>query len=290
MSYIMYICPGCRNYFKTGSSGKKIKCPKCKEEYLTDLKIADEEWRKLDADARKTRINRAIAGEHLREAIPAPEPVPVKAPEVTPSVPAEDANPQVKEEDSSAKSKEDLPDEVILEAKKILEEQDMHADMPRQPVDRRRLAVVCGVSSGLVLLLTFLSLILPVFRLKEEGPALLTAQVGDTVSFGKYKGNTGWTVLEKDDDSILAVSDFYVANAVPEDKRDKDRQIEWLNSSFINRTFNIYERKRLQPLDDEDGDLVHIMDESLWASYSQEVGLENDGKVHPICRIGIMSD
>lgn len=276
----MYICPECRSYFKTGSLGKKIKCLRCKNAYLTDLKIADVEWRKLDGDTRNSRINRAIAGEHLREALPGSlEP---DKPEV--SAPAPQAEPKP---DKPDKFKNDLPDEAILEAQMLLEEQDKQSDKPKEPIDKRRLAIVCGVAGGLLLILAFLNLVVPVFRVRNEVPVLRTAQAGDVVSFGKYKGNTQWSVLERDDDGIVMVGNFPVANAIPEDARNRATQVDWLNSSFLNRSFNLYERRKLIPLEEGSKDLIRIMSEGDWSKYYGTIGIEDDGKVHPICRVGI---
>ena len=278
----MYICPGCRSYFKTGSPGRKIKCLRCKEEYLTDLKITDEEWRKLDQDARQSRIGRAIAGEQLREEIPVEN---TPSPAVALSDTAKQAESGEDNEPKGVKNKEDLPDEVILEAKHILEQQDMQAEMPKQPVDKRRLAIVCSVGGGLLVLLTFLSLVVPIFRMKGEAAALATVQAGDVVSFGKYKGNTEWTVLELDDDGITMVSNYYVASAIPKDLKDQVNQIEWLNSSFMNRAFNLYERRKLIITDDEFNNYIHIMGSDEWSKYADVIEFQDDGKVHPVCRI-----
>lgn len=278
----MYICPECRSYFKTGSSGKKIKCLRCNNAYLTDLKIADTEWRKLDGDARKSRINRAIAGEHLRE------PVPVPAEPVKPEVPAPAPQEEPKAE-KHVKSKEDLPDEAILEAQMLLEEQDMQSDKPKEPIDKRRLAIVLGVTGGLILILSFFSFVFPVFRVRKEVPELRTAQAGDVVSFGKYKGNTEWSVLARDNHGIVMVGNFPVANAIPDDIRNQQAQIDWLNSSFLNRSLNLYERRKLIPVDEGSDDLVGIMSDAEWAEYYGTIELEDDGKVHPVCRIGLVN-
>ena len=275
----MYICPGCRSYFKTGSPGKKIKCLRCKSEYLTDLKITDEEWRKLDQDARQSRIGRAIAGEQLREEIPVPEPEEVRPPvvDVTADKPEKEAE--------QVKAKEDLPDEVILEARHILEQRDMAAEMPRQPIDRKKFGIVCGVTGGLVLLLLILNLIVPIFRIRSEIPVLNAAEEGDTVSFGKYKGSTQWTVLERDDKGLIMVSDFSVANAVPPETKDKISQLEWLNSSFINRAFNVYERRKLDIINEDFGNCIVIMDETDRSRYEGTLELPDDGRVHVMCRV-----
>lgn len=279
MSYIMYICPGCRSYFKTGSPGKKIKCLRCKSEYLTDLKITDEEWRKLDQDARQSRIRRAIAGEQLREEIPVKEP----AKEGPPVVDMTADKPE--KEGEQAKLREDLPDEVILEARHILEQRDMEAEMPKQPIDRKRFGIVCGVTGGLFLLLIILNLVVPIFRIKSEIPVLAAAEEGDIVSFGKYKGNTQWIVLERDDRGLLMVSDFAVANAVPPETKDKISQLEWLNSSFVNRAFNIYERRKLDVINEDFSNCVIIMDETEMSRYEGTIELPDDGRVHVMCRV-----
>lgn len=272
----MYVCPSCRSFFKTGSPGKKIKCLKCKNDYLADLKITDEEWRKLDPDARKSRINRAIAGEQLREEIPKP-----KKP-VRPIV----SNDSTDEEAAQDKIKNDLPDEAILEAQKLLEEQDMQAEMPRQPVDRGRFMIVCTVAACLITVLSVMSFVLPIFRMREETGILEEAMEGDIVSYGKYKGNTEWTVLERNEDDFLVVGNYAVVSALPESIRDRQKQTEWLNSAYMNKAFNIYERRRIL-VDEDTGESIHFMSDREWTQYSDLVGSINDGKAHPICRISL---
>lgn len=277
MEYIMYVCPECRSYFKTGSSGKKIKCLKCKNAYLLDLKIADVEWRKLGKDARTSRINRAIAGEHLREEIPrSVEP---------PKPPESEADTTPKPDADKDRIGVELPDEAIIEAQKLLEEQDMQADMPRQPIDKGKLAIVCTVTVGLLFLMSFTSLILPIFRTRSEMSTLIDAEAGDVIDYGKYKGNTEWTVLERSDNELVVVSNYAVAKAIPEGVREKNKQVEWFNSAFMNKAFNIYERWNIGFMDEDSKDRMVIMSNARLAAYPDVNDVVDDDGVHLMCRI-----
>jgi hypothetical protein len=130
---------------------------------------------------------------------------------------------------------------------------------------------------------------LPVIRVRKGVPELRTAQAGDVVSLGKYKGNTEWSVLARDNHGIVMVGNFPVANAIPDDIRNQQAQIDWLNSSFLNRSLNLYERRKLIPVDEGSDDLVRIMSDSEWSEYYGTIELEDDGKVHPVCRIGLVN-
>ena len=55
MAY-MYVCPGCRSFFKAKSKDRVIMCPKCSNHDLLDLKLDDETWGTLDFDEKKAII------------------------------------------------------------------------------------------------------------------------------------------------------------------------------------------------------------------------------------------
>ena len=53
----MYVCPECRKAFKVKSSNKQIKCPKCPDAILSDMKIDAEEWGKINNDTKNAIID-----------------------------------------------------------------------------------------------------------------------------------------------------------------------------------------------------------------------------------------
>lgn len=57
----MYVCPECRKTFKVKSSNKQIKCPKCPDAILSDMRIDIEEWGKINNDTKKAIIDANLA-------------------------------------------------------------------------------------------------------------------------------------------------------------------------------------------------------------------------------------
>ena len=75
MDFVMYTCPECRKVFKVKGNGKKVRCSKCADSYLKDLRITPEEWGELDANAKKRCIEnaiseQAISGSSTAESLP----------------------------------------------------------------------------------------------------------------------------------------------------------------------------------------------------------------------------
>ncbi len=287
----MYVCPSCRSYFKTGGADKKIKCPKCKEVLLLSLKITDEKWRLLDKEARQSRISRALAGEQLRDEAPKVKQGPViPAVPVTPaappvshtsfftdqaapssaqgtlsSAPAAPSSQPVTDEKKSGDNdflfKADAPDEAILEARRLLEEKDVQAEMPAPQVDFRKLMIVCMTAFVLLLIPSLWNLVFPIFTLRGEMDAISQAEPGDSIEYGKYDGGRTWRIIEAEDDRVLVISDRAV-NKNFKDSKDNKAITAWLNSSFMNRTFNVYERARIIPAKEGDDKVFLIPGES----------------------------
>ncbi len=246
----MYVCPECGSYFKAQTTGKKFKCARCKKEYLLDLKITDEKWKLLEHDAKKARIRRALAGENLREEIP--KPPPVKKEPISQS----DA---LSIKDARSSFITDKPDEAILEARQLLERKDVEAEMPKPSVNRRKLGLVCAVSMAVLLIPCILGVLVPISKMNREIEVLRTARTGDKVSYGKYKGNTEWEVVKVDGNRLLLRSDYGISGI---EKKDPLKLRGWLNSVYMNKSFNIYERIRIETEDDESIDKVFLMDRS----------------------------
>ena len=111
------------------------------------------------------------------------------------------------------------------------------------PLARRNRIIVFGTSIGLVATLMVTTLVVPSFRFRDEMARLRNAQVGDIIPYGKYKGNTGWIVLDKKPDRVLCISNYEVGNASTDDIVWESSPVrEELNSTFMNSTFNMYER------------------------------------------------
>ena len=355
----MYTCPGCGVYFKTGSSGKKIKCLKCHSEYLLDLQITDEAWRALDHDARMERIDAAKAGklagestdpskvEKEKEAVK-PEISETKEKTAKTAVPktkakeeaAKPAEPETKKEEAakpaeSGSEKEDAAKPAESEVKK---EETQKAEAPevneakpessskhkifgmkmpekpeamkkaeareaegdkaagneddkdRELLLRRNILIVSIVPAVLILVLIITTFVIPRFRINRELPVMHNAQAGDVVSYGKYKGKTEWVVLDRRDDKLLCITKDPV-------EIDHNR---WLNSKYMNETFNIYERRRIirgkdavSPEEAEAGqkigsnDKVFLFSDEELAPYPSG-GLDlHDGIAHPVCWIDV---
>ena len=114
------------------------------------------------------------------------------------------------------------------------------------PQAKRNRIIVFGASIGLIAALTVTSIVIPSFRYRDEMALLRNANVGDIIRFGKYKGNSGWIVLDKKDDRVLCISDFEVGDKPQEEFTwETSPEREELNSSFMNSTFNLYERIRI---------------------------------------------
>ena len=114
------------------------------------------------------------------------------------------------------------------------------------PQAKRNRIIVFGASIGLITALTVTSMVIPSFRYRDEMAELRNANVGDIIHFGKYKGNSGWIVLDKKDDRVLCISDFEVGDKPQEEFTwETSPEREELNSSFMNSTFNLYERIRI---------------------------------------------
>ncbi|MCR5419532.1 MAG: DUF1720 domain-containing protein [Lachnospiraceae bacterium] len=171
----------------------------------------------------------------------------------------------------------------------------------------RNRAIVISAFSVLILVLIITSLIVPLFKYNEELDILRNSNVGDIVSYGKYKGNTDWIVLDKQEDKILCISDYEVG-----DEREED--IHWetslvrdmLNSSYMNSTFNIYERVNIistEAIREENPDyraeyvgedvvdkIFLLKDEEVKdyiGSNSERMTQLSDVAVHPSCWIDI---
>jgi DNA-directed RNA polymerase subunit RPC12/RpoP len=268
MAYIMYICPECRSYFKTGSSGKKIKCPKCAHKYLLDLKTEDARWKELDKEARNKIIEEAKAGTES------------KAGEKTEAKVAPGVVSAIKETVDHIKSgnKENKDDKDNSGNKENTDNKDNKEESTeeavRTPLNRKYVAIAVSTAAVLIFLLVLFDFIIPAPRIKREVAALKKASCGDTVEFGKFKGNRNWVVLDRKDDLVLCMSEYPVGDE-PCDvaKWPQSRIRDWLNSAYMNSTFSIFERLRIISTKD-----VQDID----PSYSRAVGDDIPDKVFVI--------
>ena len=91
---------------------------------------------------------------------------------------------------------------------------------------------------------------------KANLEVLKNASIGDTVTFGDYKGNDEWTVLEKEDDKLFIISKHLIeakpyveVESVWEDRSsiwEESTLREWLNSEYLNTAFNSSELPLIQ--------------------------------------------
>ncbi len=60
MSFFMYVCPECKKIFKINGSGKKGKCPKCRDSKLVDTTISEEVWKTYTIIDKNNAIGRIL--------------------------------------------------------------------------------------------------------------------------------------------------------------------------------------------------------------------------------------
>ena len=148
-----------------------------------------------------------------------------------------------KTEDLDKKDKEKLSD-IEASVSGAKEEQKQQTKNPKAV---RNKVIVASTFSVMVAALATTTFIIPSFRFRDEMSALRKANVGDIVTYGKYKGNTEWIVLDRKDNRVLCISNYGVG-----DER-ADEVVLWetspvrerLNSTFMNSAFNIFERVRI---------------------------------------------
>ncbi len=166
-------------------------------------------------------------------------------------------------------SEQNLEDELGIGEKK--EEKSAPPKKEKIQLNRKYVAIVAGTAGALLLYLFAITFIIPSFRMSKELPTLRSAEAGDTVYFGKYKGQNEWVVLDKKGTRILCISDYpiYGHDYYDEDWEDSALR-KWFNSVFINSSFNVYERLRITSTKD-------IMKED--PNYTRDVGADTPDKV-----------
>lgn len=83
----------------------------------------------------------------------------------------------------------------------------------------------------------------------EQSKVELAEEIGNTITFGNYKGNTEWIVLDKQENKMLILSK-YVIEIRPDKTEEEEGAIiwetckmrEWLNKDYLEETFNEQER------------------------------------------------
>ncbi len=166
-------------------------------------------------------------------------------------------------------SEQNREDELGIGEKK--EEKSAPPKKEKTQLNRKYVAIVAGTAGALLLYLFAITFIIPSFRMSKELPTLRSAEAGDTVYFGKYKGQNEWVVLDKKGTRILCISDYpiYGHDYYDEDWEDSALR-KWFNSVFINSSFNVYERLRITSTKD-------IMKED--PDYTRDVGADTPDKV-----------
>ena len=166
-------------------------------------------------------------------------------------------------------SEQNREDELGIGEKK--EEKSAPPKKEKTQLNRKYVAIVAGTAGALLLYLFAITFIIPSFRMSKELPTLRSAEAGDTVYFGKYKGQNEWVVLDKKGTRILCISDYpiYGHDYYDEDWEDSALR-KWFNSVFINSSFNVFERLRITSTKD-------IMKED--PDYTRDVGADTPDKV-----------
>ena len=82
-----------------------------------------------------------------------------------------------------------------------------------------------------------------IMNLPPGSADIKSAEVGDRVSFGNYKGSNGWIVLDKQDDKLLILSE----NAICDKEFNEERETvtwstcslrTWLNTEYLKQAFS----------------------------------------------------
>lgn len=224
-------------------------------------------------DARK-EVHEETAKPEETAGVAAKAAKPVNKPEIKP-----EENKIKQEEPGDSKPEQNWEDESGVGEKK--EEKSAPPKKEKTKLNRKYVAIVAGTAGALLLYLVTITFIIPSFRMSNELPALRSAEAGDTVYFGKYKGQNEWVVLDKKGTRILCISDYpiYGHDYYDEDWEDSALR-KWFNSVFINSSFNVYERLRITSTKD-------IREED--PDYTRDVGADIPDKVFIITE-GELSD
>ena len=165
----------------------------------------------------------------------------------------------------------ETPEEKESKEASETEEKTITPTKEKTKLNRKYVAIVSGTMGVLLLYLITMTFIIPSFRMRNELPYLRAAEAGDTVYFGKYKGQNEWVVLDRKGTRILCISDYpiYGHDYYDEGWEESDLR-KWFNSVFINSSFNVYERLRIMSTKD-------IMEED--PDYLRDVGADIPDKV-----------
>lgn len=198
----------------------------------------------------------------------------------------EGTQPDEKEEEGGNKSEEHVPQ--------------------RPPINKKYVLIVAATTAALFLYLLTVTFIIPTFRIKNELPYLRIADVGDTVRFGKYKGQDDWVVLDKKGSNLLCISNYPIYGHPYYDEGWENSNLrKWLNSKYINSSFNVFERMRIKSTGDiqqeypgysrnlgtDVPDNVFIINENELLNYLKKhkdaIMNINDGEIRAVCWIEI---
>lgn len=169
---------------------------------------------------------------------------------------------------------------------------------------RKNLMIVTVTFSVLLVYLLVSTFVVPTFRIRRELPELRSAAAGDTVQFGKYKGQDEWVVLDKKGSKLLCISNYAIyGKTYDEEDWNSSSLRKWFNSIFINSSFNVFERLRIvstkeiekefpgysRSIGAEDPDKIFLVTDDELLSYlkdHREAAMEvNDGQIRAVCWI-----
>lgn len=336
MAY-MYVCPTCRSFFKAKSSGKNITCPKCAHEYLRDLLTEDEAWGTLTSDEKKKIltdrlkdvvtpkkkvVKKVIKKRIVKKVVKPPVYEPEDKKEETVPAVTEDAGrepvqekavtpePAKKEERSwfdmeeDDKPSETATDEAGEADNKEDNKEEKKEEKKKAEINRKYVTIVSAATLLMILYLITVTFIIPAVRIRAEAAVLKGAEAGDTIRFGKYMGNDEWVVLDRKDDNILCMLTAPLDNWQYDYEGWNDSELrKWLNSKFLNKGFNVFERMRIlstkeirqeypdysRSIGTDEPDKMFIITENELHDYlgnSKEAMIDvDDGSVRPVCWI-----
>lgn len=110
------------------------------------------------------------------------------------------------------------------------------------------IATIAVIVACIVVFFVVTKVVIPNNRYDKELAACKSAEIGDVIKFGNYKGNTEWQVLAKEDGKLLVISKYVLeTKEYNTDATDETWELcslrNWLNGEFITSAFGSKEKE-----------------------------------------------
>lgn len=204
--------------------------------------------------------------------------------------------------DAAAKPSDDSEDKKEEEKKEAEQVKTKPAVDYRPP--KKYVTIVAATLSVIFVYLFTATFVIPTFRIKKELPVLRSAAAGDTVQYGRYKGQDEWVVLDRKGSKLLCISNYPILGKTYDEENWDDSGLrKWFNSIYINSAFNVFERMRIRSTKDiedeypdysrgintDEPDKIFIITDDEILDYLKtykEAAMEvNDGQIRAVCWI-----